>query len=95
MVGQFWVWGDFWFYFLYKSHVGRINAKTHEMETSYPSVQILCGFCGKVVIMIKATVHRVGSENVKESLLFRIIAKECLCNLMQDQEKCLKFYHHV
>ena len=69
--------------------------QTHEMEASYPSIQILCGFCGKVVIMIKATVHRVGSENIKESLLFRIIAKECLCNLMQDQGKCVKFYHHV
>ena len=32
--------------------------QTHEMEASYPSIQILYGFCGKVIIMIKVTVQR-------------------------------------
>lgn len=49
-----------------------MNIHTHETEACHPLILVLSRFYYVAVTVMKATIHKVGLEKGKESLLFRI-----------------------
>lgn len=69
---------------VWQSRVGGIKVNIHDIEEIHSSIHILRGFYYVAVIVIKTTVHTIGSEKVQESLLFRIRnqRKEKICAIL-------------